>query len=116
MKIDYKRYMLNIFQILLGISCATIIGLLFSLFIWTCILFIFEWLGRVGINFNLAGNGQEVAPGALIVAGLYLLLNLTISYKLYKRNRFEVFAISFGLCSIIVSVLLLGVVGSMIWL
>lgn len=116
MDAKFKTSISCILQIVLAIVISFFCGVVFPFHAWGFVIMVAELFEKsLGINLGLVGDPGSIDPGAVIVALLYLLPILLISYLLAKKTNFKIFAIVLCISSFLMSFVVFVMTSSLIW-
>lgn len=119
-KLSIKRYNISkifiyIIEAVLGIVSSIFLGGIVQYLGWSFTINLIKMLETFGVSINLVGDPQSADPGAIIVATLYFLLSIIISYLIFKKTKYRRFSLFFCITSIFMSVIVFVVISTLIW-
>lgn len=115
MGIKIKDIFIYIIQFVLAIISSIAFSIIFPTHAWVCLISIASYLEKLGYKIQLVGNPSSIDPGAVIVAGFYLLITIVFSILIFWKTRFKIFAVVFGTVSIFKIYFVFAIVSSIIW-
>lgn len=109
-----KHIVWPITQSALAIFSACSLILYFGMYGWDTLIYITNFLEKIGIEIKLVGEAGSLNPGAVIVASLYVLIGILLGWIL-NRTKLRTFGITFCVSTIFLSYIVYGVISSIIW-